>query len=97
MSEEDWPASSRIVFSTSSKVNLTDQQPHIQNMLCTAITHILKYLVFENSYPDLELRQKIMGDILLACTDERPEFKAVESCLMKDLKYVQVLASVVCV
>lgn len=96
-SEEDWPASCRIIFSTSGKVNLTDQQPHMQNMLRAAITRILEYLVFENSYPDLELRRKITGDILLACTDERPEFEAVKSRLMKDPKYVRALASVVCV
>ncbi|KAG1773501.1 hypothetical protein EDD22DRAFT_946924 [Suillus occidentalis] len=37
---------------------------------------------------------RLLGDILLACMDERPEFEAVKSHLMKDLKYVQALASV---
>ncbi|KAG1788596.1 uncharacterized protein HD556DRAFT_1496966 [Suillus plorans] len=68
--EEDWPLSSWIIYSTSGKVNLTDQQAHMQNMLRASITRILEYLVFENAYPDLEHRRKITGDILLACTDD---------------------------
>ncbi|KAG1789962.1 uncharacterized protein HD556DRAFT_1243016 [Suillus plorans] len=94
MREEDWPLSSWIIYSTSGKVNLTDQQAHMQDMLRASITRILEYLVFENAYPDLEHRRKITGDILLACTDDRPEFEAVRSRLMKDAKYVRALASV---
>ncbi|KAG1883995.1 hypothetical protein F4604DRAFT_1677161 [Suillus subluteus] len=93
--EEDWPLSSRIIYSTSGKVNLTDQHAHMQDMLHASITHILEYLVFENAYPDLEHWWKITGDILLACTNDRPKFEAVRSRLMKDLKYVRALASVV--
>lgn len=93
--EEDWPLSSWIIYSTSGKVNLTDQQAHMQDMLRASITRILEYLVFENAYPDLEHRRKITGDILLMCTDDRPEFEAVRSRLMKDAKYVRALASVV--
>ncbi|KAG2107645.1 uncharacterized protein F5147DRAFT_774089 [Suillus discolor] len=87
MREEDWPLSSWIIYSTSGKVNLTDQQARMQDMLRASITRILEYLVFENAYPDLEHWWKITGDILLTCTDDQPEFEAVRSRLMKDAKY----------
>jgi hypothetical protein len=93
--EEDWPPNSQIVFSNSGKVNLTEQQSHIQDMLRASITRLHEHLIFEDSYPDLEQRRKLTGDILLASTTERAEFEAVKSRLMKDAKYVRALASVV--
>ncbi|KAG2745843.1 hypothetical protein P692DRAFT_20740528 [Suillus brevipes Sb2] len=94
MREEDWPPNSQIVYSNSGKVNLTEQQSHVQDMLRASITRLHEYLIFENSYPDLEQRRKLTGDILLAATDERPEFDAVKSRLTKDAKYVRALALV---
>jgi hypothetical protein len=79
MHEEDWPPNSQIVYSNSGKVNLTEQQSHIQDMLRASITCLHEYLIFENLYPDLEQRRKLTGDILLAATDERPEFDVVKS------------------
>lgn len=94
MREEDWPPNSRIVYSNSGKVNLTGQQSHIQDMLQASITRLHEYLLFENSYPDLEQRRRLTGDILLAATNEQPEFDAVKSRLIKDAKYVRTLALV---
>jgi hypothetical protein len=95
--EDDWLPSCRIVYSSSGKVNLTEQQPHIQDMLWASITSIHKHILFENVYLDLQQRRKIMADILLSCAKDREEFIDVRKRLMKDAKYVRALASVVCV
>ncbi|KAG0692584.1 hypothetical protein DFH29DRAFT_1084643 [Suillus ampliporus] len=92
--EEAWPAPCRIVYSNSGKVNLTDQQPHIQDMIRASITSLQKHLLFENVYPELQQRRKLMADILMSCTKDGEEFVAVRKRLAKDPKYVRALSSV---
>ncbi|KAG1736275.1 hypothetical protein EDD22DRAFT_852275 [Suillus occidentalis] len=69
--EDDWLPSCRIVYSSSGKVNLTEQQSHIQDMLRASITSIHEHILFENAYLDLQQRRKIMADILLSCAKDR--------------------------
>lgn len=92
--EDDWLPSCRIVYSSSGKVNLTEQQPHIQDMLRASITSIHEHILFENAYLDLQQRRKIMADILLSCAKDGEEFIDVRKRLTKDAKYVRALASV---
>ncbi|KAG1765367.1 hypothetical protein EDD22DRAFT_951186 [Suillus occidentalis] len=92
--EDDWLPSCRIIYSSSGKVNLTEQQSHIQDMLRASITSIHEHILFENAYLDLQQRRKIMADILLSCAKDGEEFIDVRKRLMKDAKYVHALASV---
>ncbi|KAG1738097.1 uncharacterized protein EDB91DRAFT_1347703 [Suillus paluster] len=82
--EDDWPARCRIVYSGSGKVNLTDQQAHIQDMIHASITCLHKHLLFENAYPELQQQRKLMADILMSCTKDGEEFDAVRKRLAKD-------------
>ncbi|KAG2156983.1 hypothetical protein DEU56DRAFT_750205 [Suillus clintonianus] len=58
----------------SGKVNITEQQPHIQDMLWASITCLHKHILFENTYLDLQQRRKIMANILLSCAKDGEEF-----------------------
>ncbi|KAH7903743.1 hypothetical protein BJ138DRAFT_1120086 [Hygrophoropsis aurantiaca] len=93
-SEEDWPVTARIHYSSTGKVNLTEQQPHIQDMLRSAIKATHQHLTFEDAYPDLDKRRKMAPRLLLDCTDDRPAFSAVRERIKRDAKYVRVLAAV---
>ncbi|KIK34138.1 hypothetical protein CY34DRAFT_98516, partial [Suillus luteus UH-Slu-Lm8-n1] len=90
----DWLPSCRIIYSSSGKVNLTEQQPHIQDLLWASITCLHEHILFENMYLDLQQRRKIMADILLSCAKDGEEFIDVRKRLMKDVKYVRALSSV---
>ncbi|KAG1738095.1 uncharacterized protein EDB91DRAFT_1347702 [Suillus paluster] len=94
--KDDWLPSCRIMYSASGKVNITEQQPHIQDMLRASITCLHKHILFENAYLDLQQRRKIMADILLSCAKdgEDSEFVDVRKRLMKDAKYVCALSLV---
>ncbi|KAG1847437.1 hypothetical protein C8R48DRAFT_779159 [Suillus tomentosus] len=92
--EDDWLPSCRIVYSSSGKVNLTEQQPHIQDLLRASITCLHEHILFENAYLDLQQRRKIMADILLSCAKDGEEFVDVRKRLTKDAKYVRALSSV---
>ncbi|KAG1851900.1 hypothetical protein F4604DRAFT_1959113 [Suillus subluteus] len=92
--EDDWLPSCRIVYSSSGKVNLTEQQPHIQDMLRASITCLHEHILFENTYLDLQQRRKIMANILLSCAKDGEEFIDVRKWLTKDVKYVRALSSV---
>ncbi|KAG1745469.1 uncharacterized protein EDB91DRAFT_1246343 [Suillus paluster] len=76
------------------KVNLTDQQAHIRDMIQASITCLHKHLLFENAYPELQQQRKLMADILMSCTKDGEEFDAVRKHLAKDPKYVHTLSSV---
>ncbi|KAH7904362.1 hypothetical protein BJ138DRAFT_1166645 [Hygrophoropsis aurantiaca] len=93
-SEEDWPVTARLHYSSNGKVNLTDQQAHIQDMLRSAIKSTHQHLAFEDAYPDLDKRRKMAPNTLLDCTDERPAFQAVRERIKQDAKFVRVLAAV---
>ncbi|KAG2060508.1 hypothetical protein BDR06DRAFT_966990 [Suillus hirtellus] len=85
--EDDWLPSCRIIYSSSGKVNLTKQQPHIQDLLWALITCLHEHILFKNAYLDLQQRRKIMANILLSCVKDGEEFIDVRKQLMKDVKY----------
>ncbi|KAG1740115.1 uncharacterized protein EDB91DRAFT_1082096 [Suillus paluster] len=76
-----------VTVNDSGKVNLTDQQAHIQDMIRASITCLHKHLLFKNAYPELQQRRKLMADILMSCTKDGEEFDAVRKRLAKDPKY----------
>lgn len=64
-------------------------------MLRAAITSLHEHILFENSYPELQQRRKLMADVLMSCTKDGEDFDAVRNRLAKDSKYVRVLSTVV--
>ncbi|KAG2078737.1 hypothetical protein BDR04DRAFT_1112872 [Suillus decipiens] len=85
--EDDWPSACHIMYSSTGKVNLTEQQPHIQEMLQASITCVHEHILFKNSYLDLQQRRKIMANILMSCTEDGEGLVEVRKQLAKDLKY----------
>ncbi|KAF8833116.1 hypothetical protein BDN67DRAFT_976724 [Paxillus ammoniavirescens] len=89
-----WPAETRIALNARGKVNLTEQQPHIQEMLRKAIRSAQRHISFEHSYPDITEKRRTTADILYVAAGETFGCELVQKRLSRDPHYARALASV---
>ncbi|KAH7920918.1 hypothetical protein BV22DRAFT_766598 [Leucogyrophana mollusca] len=91
-SERCWGSSTQLKFNSHGKVNLTAQQSHIQSLLRAAISLTHQHLAFEDAYPDLNEKRRVMANLLLTAAKSENGCAEVRSRLKKDAPYVRVLA-----